>query len=130
MLEDTIRQMIREEIAAYMQGGQAQPAQVAAPATTPPTPSAPPPVAMPQIPAAGPPVAAPPVAAPPVAAPVAGVPTLDEIRALANDFARAKPQDMHLFAAFMASKGVDTLANMPPDQYPACKAELQRLIGA
>ena len=129
-IEEIIRNIIREELSSY----KTTPQPEAMPTTMPPTPGPAvmaPTTAIPAPPVAAPPVAAPPVAAPPVAAPqapqVAPVPTLDEIRAMGNDFARAHPDKQHLFVAFMQSKGVNSLADMPPAEYPACKAELLRL---
>lgn len=157
VIEAALAKFIDERIAAYMQGGQAQPA---------PTPTASPPIAMPQIPSAGPPVAAPPaplsgptmgVGAPPAAvppgppqasppgppvatppqataptappAPVQGVPSLDDLRALANDLMRTRPEKATEFQAFMASKGVTMLADMDPRFYMETQATFKRLMG-
>ena len=164
IIEDALAKFIDERIAAYMQGGQAQPAQLQPQAVAPQVPATGPttvpPVAMPQIPAAGPPVAVPPVATPPgpptavppgppqasppgppVAtppqatapmappAPVQGGPSLDDLRALANDLMRTHPEKATEFQAFMASKGVTSLADMDPQFYVETQATFKSLMG-
>lgn len=153
-LDELVRQIVREELqtAGF---GLATPHGMVPPTPSPQVPyphqvapqAAPPPVAVPQIPAASPPVAVPPgppvasppgppVAGPPPAtaptpptAPVAGVPTLDDLRALANDLMRSKPEKATEFQAFMSSKGVASLADMPPAEYPATAAKFKELMG-
>ena len=54
---------------------------------------------------------------------------MDDLRALANDLMRSKPEKATEFQAFMASKGVTSLADMPPADYPATAAKFKELMG-
>lgn len=62
-------------------------------------------------------------------APVQGVPSLDDLRALANDLMRTHPEKATEFQAFLASKGVTTLADMDPQFYVETQATFKRLMG-
>ncbi len=154
VIEAALAKFIDERIAAYMQGLQPGPVQsvpnvsapspvavpqipaagppvAAPPMATPPGPSAAVPPGPPQASPPGPLVATPPQATAPMAppAPVQGVPSLDDLRALANDLMRTHPEKATEFQAFMTSKGVATLADMDPQFYVETQATFKRLMG-
>ena len=96
-------------------------------------------------PVEGPPVGVPPTTGPapgPSPAPVAtlpstqapapqvqGVPTLDDIKALANDFHRAHPDKVGQFVEVLAAKGAQKLSDLPPASYPEVFGFLKEHMG-
>lgn len=61
--------------------------------------------------------------------PVQGVPTLDDIKALANDFHRAYPERAAEFVQVLASKNAQKLSELPPDSYLEVHKFLKQKMG-
>jgi len=86
------------------------PVAAGAPETTVPATSAPAPIQMPQT-------------------LVQGVPTLDDIKALANDFHRAHPERAAEFVQVLAGKNAQKLSELPPASYPEVHGILKQMMG-
>ena len=145
-IEQAIRAIVAEEIQKYMQGGQAAPAPIAAPAPTTPVPPGPPVTTTAPVPP-GPPVMAPPpvIGAPPVAAatpPTApGAPppppmqvalstpgvTLDQIRDKLNNWWRAHPDRSGEIMVILGEMQVQKVDDLQPAQYGAVWQKLEAL---
>lgn len=65
----------------------------------------------------------------PQQATVQGVPTLDDIKALANDFHRAHPERAGEFVQVLASKNAQMLSELPPASYPEVHGILKQMMG-
>ena len=63
------------------------------------------------------------------AAPVQAVPTLDDIRALANDFHRAHPDRAMEVMAILAGVGTQKMDEIPPASYPKVYQDIKNLMG-
>ena len=61
--------------------------------------------------------------------PVQGVPTLDDIKALANDFHRAHPERAAEFVQVLAGKNAQKLSELPPASYPEVHGILKQMMG-
>ncbi len=70
------------------------------------------------------------VPAPPAAAaPLQAVPTLDEIKALANDFHRAHPERAAEVVSILAGVGATKMDDIPAAQYPTVLQQIKQIAG-
>ncbi len=60
---------------------------------------------------------------------VQGVPTLDDIKALANDFHRAHPERAAEFVQVLAGKNAQKLSDLPPASYVEIHGKLKEMMG-
>ena len=137
MIEQTLERIaialegVVAELQAHRQTDSVAPVAPVAPAAPPPVaPVMPtPPMAPMTAPGPSPVPAALPPSAPAPAPQVQAVPTLDDIRALANDFHRAHPERAAEVVGILASVNAQKLSEIPPAAYPQVHAQLKALAG-